>query len=142
MSIVQAICTSFKTELLQGVHNFTPATGDVFKLALYTGVADLSALTTAYTATGEVEAIGDYVTGGVILTQTTPGADGTTALVSFENLTVSAVLTASGAMIYNSSKADRAVAVLDFGGDRTSSTGTFTITFPQADAASAIIRIG
>lgn len=142
MSIVQAICTSFKTELLQGVHDFTPLTGDVFKLALYTGLADLSALTTVYTAAGEIAASGAYTAGGVTLTQTTPGADGTTALVSFENLTISEVLTASGAMIYNSSKADRAVAVLDFGGDRTSSTGTFTITFPQADAASAIIRIG
>lgn len=142
MSIVQAICTSFKTELLQGVHNFTPTTGDVFKLALYTGLADLSALTTVYTATDEVAASGAYTAGGVTLTQTTPGADGTTALVSFADLTISAVLTANGAMIYNSSKANRAVAVLDFGGARTSSTGTFTITFPQVNAASAIIRIG
>lgn len=142
MSVVQAICTSFKVELLQGVHDFTPVTGDVFKLALYTETANLSALTTAYSATDEITASGAYTAGGVTLTQTALGSDGTTALVSFENLSIAATITASAAMIYNSSAADRAVAVLDFGGPRTSAGGTFVITFPSANAASAIIRIG
>ena len=142
MSVVQAICTSFKVELLQGVHDFTPVTGDVFKLALYTETANLSALTTAYSATDEITASGAYTAGGVTLTQTALGSDGTTALVSFENLSIAATVTASAAMIYNSSAADRAVAVLDFGGPRTSAGGAFVITFPPANAASAIIRIG
>lgn len=142
MSVVQAICTSFKVELLQGVHDFTPVTGDVFKLALYTETANLSALTTVYSATDEIAASGDYTAGGVTLTQTALGSDGTTALVSFENLSIAATVTASAAMIYNSSAADRAVAVLDFGGPRTSAGGAFVITFPSANAASAIIRIG
>lgn len=142
MSVVQAICTSFKVELLQGAHDFTPVTGDVFKLALYTEVANLSALTTAYSATDEIIASGAYTAGGVTLTQTALGSDGTTALVSFENLSIAATITASAAMIYNSTAANRAVAVLDFGGPRTSSGGDFVITFPSANAASAIIRIG
>lgn len=142
MSVVQAICTSFKVELLQGVHDFTPVTGDVFKLALYTEAANLSALTTAYSATDEIAASGDYTAGGVTLTQTALGSDGTTALVSFESFSISATITASAAMIYNSSAANRAVAVLDFGGPRTSSGGAFVITFPPANVASAIIRIG
>lgn len=142
MSVVQAICTSFKVELLQGVHDFTPSTGDVFKLALYTEAANLSALTTVYSATDEITASGAYTAGGVTLTQTALGSDGTTALVSFENLSIAATITASAAMIYNSSAANRAVAVLDFGGPRTSAGGAFVITFPSANAASAIIRIG
>ena len=142
MSVVQAICTSFKVELLQGVHDFTPVTGDVFKLALYTEAANLSALTTVYSATDEITASGAYTTGGVTLTQTALGSDGTTALVSFTNLSIAATITASAAMIYNSSAANRAVAVLDFGGPRTSAGGAFVITFPSANAASAIIRIG
>ena len=142
MSIVQAICTSFKVELLQGVHNLTPDAGDVFKLALYTGTANLSALTTTYSATDEIADSGDYTAGGVVLTQTALGSDGTTALVSFENISIAATITASGALIYNSSKADRAVLVMDFGGPRFSAGGVFGITFPPQDAASAIIRIG
>lgn len=142
MSVVQAICTSFKVELLQGVHDFTPSTGDVFKLALYTEAANLSALTAVYSATDEIAASGAYTAGGVTLTQTALGSDGTTALVSFENLNIAATITASAAMIYNSSAANRAVAVLDFGGPRTSAGGAFVITFPSANAASAIIRIG
>lgn len=142
MSIVQAICTSFKVELLQGVHDFTPLTGDLFKFALYTDAANLSSLATTYSTAGEVADTEGYTAGGVTLTQTAPSADGTTALVSFANITIAATLTANGAMIYNSSKADRAVAVLDFGGARTSSSGVFAIAFPPADAASAVIRIG
>ena len=142
MSVVQAICTSFKVELLQGVHDFTPVTGDVFKLALYTEAANLSALTTVYSATDEIAASGAYTAGGVTLTQTALGSDGTTALVSFTNLSIAATITASAAMIYNSSAANRAVAVLDFGGPRTSAGGAFVITFPTPNAASAIIRIG
>jgi len=141
MSIIQSACTSFKVELLQGVHNFTPSTGDVFKLALYTEAANLSALTTVYSAAGEVVA-GGYSAGGVVLTQTTPMSDGTTALLSFADLAISATLSASGAMIYNSSKANRAVLVMDFGGPRFSASGVFGITFPPQNAASAIIRIG
>jgi hypothetical protein len=142
MSVVQSICTSFKVELLKGIHDFTPSTGDVFKLALYGSGADLNALTTAYSSTGEIANAGAYSAGGVVLTQLAPTTDGTTALVSFANLAIAAQITASAAMIYNSSKADRAVAVLDFGGDRVSSAGVFTITFPQANAAAAVIRIG
>jgi hypothetical protein len=141
MSIIQSACTSFKVELLQGIHNFTPSTGDVFKLALYTEAANLSALTTVYSTAGEVVAVG-YTAGGVVLTQTAPTFDGTTALVSFANLSISSTLSANGAMIYNSSKANRAVLVMDFGGLRFSSAGVFGITFPPQNAASAIIRIG
>lgn len=142
MSVVQSICTSFKVELLKGVHDFTPITGDVFKFALYDSGANLNALTTAYSPTGEISSTGAYSAGGVVLTPIPPTADGTTALVSFANLSILAQITASGGMIYNSSKDDRAVAVLDFGGDRTSSAGTFVIAFPQATASSAVIRIG
>lgn len=141
MSIVQAICTSFKVELLQGVHDFTPDTGDVFKLALYPESANLNALTTVYSSVGEVVAVG-YSAGGVTLTQTTPTSDGTTALLSFANLSIPATLSAGGAMVYNSSKANRAVLVMDFGGPRFSASGVFGITFPPQNAASAIIRIG
>ena len=139
MGINQSICTSFKLELLQGVHDFTV---DVFKLALYGPAANLSALTTTYTSTGEITAVGAYTAGGVTLTPTSPSADGTTALLSFANLSIAADLTAHGALIYNSSKADRAVLTLDFGGARSSISGAFPIVFPTANAQSAIIRIG
>jgi len=137
MAITQTTCTSFKVELLTGTHNFS---SDTFKVALYTGDATLGADTTAYSATNEVSATG-YTAGGNTLTvSTTPTSSSTIAYASFANTSWSSALTARGALIYNSSKSNKAVAVLDFGADKTSS-GTFTVTFPTADATSAIIRI-
>lgn len=138
-----AMCTSFKVELLKGVHDFTNGTGDTFKLALYTATATLNASTTAYSATNEVGNTGSYVAGGGALTNVTPSSSGTTALTDFADLSfTTATITARGALIYNDTAAgDPAVAVLDFGSDKTSTSGTFTIQFPTADASNAIIRI-
>ena len=137
------MCTSFKQEVLQGIHNFTTSTGDVFKLALYTNSASFTAATTAYTATNEVANSGSYAAGGGALTNVTPTTSGTTAFADFDDLAfTSATITARGALIYNSSAAgDPTVAVLDFGSDKTSTAGTFTIQFPAADSSNAIIRI-
>ena len=137
------MCTSFKKELLQGTHNFTASSGNTFKLALYTNSATFTAATTAYTATNEVSNSGTYSAGGGALTNVTPTSSGTTALTDFADLAfTSATITARGALIYNDSAAgDPTVAVLDFGADKTSTTGTFTIQFPTADATNAIIRI-
>lgn len=141
MAITQAMTTSFKQELMEGVHDFTTQT---FKIALYTSSATLSAATTAYSATNEVSGTG-YTAGGNTLT-VTGGAvsiSGTTAFVDFADSTwSSATITARGAVIYNSSVAGNpAVAVLDFGADKSSTSGDFTVVFPTADAASAIVRI-
>jgi hypothetical protein len=138
-----AMCTSFKQELLQGVHNFTASTGDSFKLALYTNSASFTAATTAYTSANEVSASGSYVAGGGALTNVTPTTSGTTAFTDFDNLTfTSATITARGALIYNDTAAgDPAVVVLDFGTDKTSTAGDFQIVMPTADASNAIIRI-
>lgn len=138
-----AMCTSFKVELLKGVHDFTNGTGDTFKLALYTATATLDASTTAYSATNEVSNSGSYVAGGGALTNVTPSSSGTTALTDFADLSfTTATITARGALIYNDTEAgDPAVAVLDFGSNKTSTSGTFTIQFPTADASNAIIRI-
>ncbi len=142
MPITQAMCTSFKVELLQGIHNFTASTGDVFKLALYTSSATLGATTTVYSSSNEVSASGSYSAGGGSLTNITPTASGTTALTDFDDLSfTSATITARGALIYNSSESNKAVAVLDFGGDKISTAGTFTIQFPAATSSDAIIRI-
>ena len=150
MAITQAMCTSFKTELLTGTHNFTNSTGDSFKLALYaissggksSTTASLDASTTAFTTTGEVASSGTYATGGGTLTNVTPTSSGTTAFTDFADLSfTTATITARGALIYNDTDSDKAVAVLDFGGDKTSTAGTFTIQFPTADASNAIIRI-
>ena len=143
MAITQAMCTSFKKELLTGTHNFTTSTGDTFKLALYTNSASFTAATTAYTATNEVGNSGSYTAGGGTLTNVTPTTSGTTALTDFADLEfTSATITARGALIYNSTASgDPTVAVLDFGADKTSTSGTFTIQFPTADASNAIIRI-
>ncbi|MFB1501901.1 hypothetical protein [Thiocapsa sp. N5-Cardenillas] len=142
MAITQALCTSFKVEILQGIHDFTASTGDVFKLALYTSSATLDATTTAYSATNEVPDSGSYAAGGGTLTNITPTSSGTTAFLDFADISfTSATITARGALIYNSSKSDRAVAVLDFGSDKISTTGTFTVQFPAADASNAIVRI-
>jgi len=142
MAITQALCTSFKVELLQGIHNFTVSTGDVFKLALYTSSASLDAATTAYTSSNEVGNSGTYTAGGGTLTNVTPTSSGTTAFVDFADISfTSATITARGALIYNSSDSNRAVAVLDFGADKISTSGTFTVQFPVADATNAIVRI-
>ena len=137
------MCTSFKQEILQGVHDFTASTGNTFKLALYTNSASFTAATTAYTATNEVGNSGTYAAGGGTLTNITPTTSGTTAFTDFDDLSfTSATITARGALIYNDTAAgDPAVVVLDFGSDKTSTAGTFTIQFPTADASNAIIRI-
>lgn len=137
------MCTSFKQQILQGVHNFTASTGNNFKLALYDNNAAFTAATTAYTATDEVPASGSYSAGGGLLTNVTPTTSGTTAFTDFNDLSfTSATITAYGAMIYNDSAAgDPSVCILDFGGAKTSTVGTFTIIFPTADATNAIIRI-
>ena len=137
------MCTSFKQEILQGVHDFTASTGNTFKLALYTNSASFTAATTAYTVTNEVGNSGTYAAGGGTLTNITPTTSGTTALTDFDDLSfTSATITARGALIYNDTAAgDPAVVVLDFGSDKTSTAGTFTIQFPTADASNAIIRV-
>ena len=137
------MCTSFKQELLQGVHNFTASTGNSFKLALYTNSASFTAATTAYTASNEVGNSGSYAAGGGTLTNVTPTTSGTTAFADFDDLTfTSATITARGALIYNDTAAgDPAVVVLDFGSDKTSTAGDFQVVFPTADASNAIIRI-
>ena len=137
------MCTSFKKELMQGVHNFTASTGNTFKLALYTNSAAFTASTTAYTATNEVTASGSYATGGGALTNVTPTTSGTTAFTDFDDLSfTTATITAYGALIYNdSATGDPSVVVLDFGGAKTSTSGTFQIIFPAATSSDAIIRI-
>jgi hypothetical protein len=137
------MCTSFKQEILQAVHNFTNTTGDTFKLALYDNSASFTAATTAYTVTNEVPDSGSYAAGGGTLVNVTPTTSGTTAFTDFNDLSfTSATITAFGALIYNDTAAgDPTVCVLDFGGAKTSTSGTFTIVFPTADATNAIIRI-
>lgn len=136
------MCTSFKKELLEGTHDFTTG-GNTFKLALYTNSASFDASTTAYTATNEVGNSGTYTAGGGALTNVNPTTSGTTAFTDFADLSfTSATITARGALIYNDTAAgDPSVVVLDFGADKTSTSGTFTIVFPTADASNAIIRI-
>lgn len=136
------MCTSFKKELLEGTHDFTSG-GNTFKLALYTNSASFDASTTAYTATNEVGNSGTYTAGGGALTNVNPTTSGTTAFTDFADLSfTSATITARGALIYNDTAAgDPSVVVLDFGADKTSTSGTFTIVFPTADASNAIIRI-
>jgi len=141
MAITQAMCTSFKKELLEGTHNFKNSGGSTFKIALFTSSATLDASTTAYATTNEVTGTG-YSAGGASLTRVDPSSSGTTALTDFADETFStATITANGALIYNSSASDKAVIVLAFGGDKTSTAGDFTIQFPTADASNAIIRI-
>jgi hypothetical protein len=137
------MCTSFKVELMRAVHNFTTSTGNTFKLALYDNSASFTAATTAYTATNEVANSGTYAAGGGTLTNVTPTSTGTTAFTDFADLSfTTATITAYGALIYNDTAAgDPTVCVLDFGGAKTSTSGTFTIVFPAADSTNAIIRI-
>lgn len=140
------MCTSFKQELLEGAHNFKNSGGDTFKLAMYTNSASFNAATTAYTTSNEVSGSG-YSAGGGTLTRVDPSTSGTTALTDFGDLTFStATVTARGALIYNTTTGSGSgttdtVVVLDFGSDKTSTAGDFTIQFPTADASNAIIRI-
>jgi hypothetical protein len=141
------MCTSFKQELLVGSHNFTASTGDTFKIALYDNNASFDASTTDYTTTNEVSASGSYTAGGGTLTNVTPTTSGTTAFTDFDDITfTSATITARGALIYNTTTGagtgtTDTVVVLDFGADKTSTSGDFQIAFPTADATNAIIRI-
>ena len=137
------MCTSFKSELMTATHNFTNSSGNTFKLALYTNSASFTAATTAYTATNEVSASGSYSAGGGALTNVTPTTSGTTGFTDFADITfTSATITARGALIYNdTASGDPTVVVLDFGADKTSTSGDFQVVFPTADASNAIIRI-
>ena len=140
-----AICNTFKEEILEGVHDFTPSTGNTFKLALYDNTATIGADTTSYAVgiTGQVGETGQYVAGGGALVNALVSVNGTTAFVDFNDLSFTGVtLTARGALIYNdTASGDPSVAVLDFGGDKTATAGTFTIQFPDANDTQAIIRI-
>jgi hypothetical protein len=142
MAITQAMCTSFKKALLDGEMDFSSDTAQTFKIALYTSSATLSAATTAYSATNEASGTG-YTAGGNTLTiSTNPTTSGTTAFLDFADTTwAAATITARGALIYQSGGGNPAVAVLDFGSDKTSTAGDFTIQFPTADASNAILRI-
>jgi len=149
MAITQAMCTSFKVELLSGGHNFNTTnvarsadTADVFKIAMYTSSATLDSTTTAYSATNEVSGTGYSAGGNTLTISQVPTSSSTTAFLDFADTTwSSATITANGALIYNSTNSDTAVAVLAFGGDKTSTNGDFSIIFPSADASNAIIRI-
>ena len=142
MAISTAMCTTFKKEILEAVHNFKNTGGSTFNLALYTSSASLGASTTAYTTSNEVSGTG-YTAKGAALTRVDPSNDGTTGITDFANLTFSSsTITANGALIFNdSASGDPAVCALPFGGDKTSPSGDFTTTFPTADASNAIIRI-
>jgi hypothetical protein len=146
MAITSAICTSFKKELLERKHDFNATSGHSFKIALYTSAATLGAATTDYSATNEVVGTG-YTAGGTALTNIDPAISGTTAFIDFADATwPSATITAAGALIYNTTSdggtsTTDAVAVISFGGDKTSTNGDFVIQFPVADASNAIVRI-
>ena len=144
MAISSAICTSFKHEILVGTHNFTASSGNTFKIALYTSDASLGAGTTDYSTSNEISNTSGsaYSSGGATLTSVTPTTSGTTAFCDFADVSfTSASFTANGALIYNTSQSNKAVAVIAFGGDKTVASGTFTSQFPTADASNAIIRI-
>ena len=142
MAITQAMATSFKKELLEAKHNFLASGGNSFKLALYTSSATMSAATTAYVTTNEATGT-NYTAGGSALTNINPTSSGTTGFTDFSDLTFgTATVTARGCMIYNdTASGDPTVAVFDFGGDKTSTAGSFTISFPTANASAAVIRI-
>jgi hypothetical protein len=137
------MCTSFKKELMEGVHNFKNSGGSTFNLALYDNNASFTAATTAYTASNEVGNSGSYAAKGGALTRVDPATSGTTAFTDFADITfTSATITARGALIFNDSAAgDPSVVVLDFTADKTSTSGDFTVIFPTADATNAVIRI-
>jgi hypothetical protein len=138
MPIAQSLCSSFKQQILLGEHDLDT---DVIKIALYTSAADLGAGTTAYSTSNEVVGVG-YTAGGNTLTGATVSLSGTTAYVDFADTTWAAsTITARAALIYNSSKSNKAIAVLDFGSDKTTTANNFTVQFPTNDASSAIVRI-
>jgi hypothetical protein len=139
-----AVANSFKQQLFQGGHNFNTTGGNTFKLALYTSAATLTSSTTVYTSSGEISApTGQYTTGGGVLTNVSPLVSSGVAFINFADISFTGVtLTAAGALIYNSTLAEAAVCVLDFGGDKTATNGTFTIQFPAATTTAAILRIG
>ena len=144
MSIASAVCNSFKQEILVGTHNFTASSGNAFKLAMYTSSASLGAGTTAYASTNEISNTSGsaYSAGGKTIVSVTPVLDGTVAVCDFADISfTSASFTANGCLIYNDTNADRAVCAIAFGGDKTVTSGTFTIEFPAADASNAILRI-
>ena len=141
MAITQAVCNSFKQQLLEGIHDFESG-GDQFYLSMYTSAANLSAATTVYTSTNEVSDTGTYAAGGGLLTSQNTSLDGSVGIVDFADLSFTGVtLTARGALIYNSTETKKAVCVLDFGADKTATSGTFTIQFPAFTSAAAILRI-
>ena len=141
MAITSTLTTSFKKELLEGTHNFAASGGNSFKLALYTSSATLGATTTAFTTTGQSSGT-NYTSGGAALTNVAPTSSGTTGFTDFSDLTFgTATVTARGCMIYNDTNSDKSVATIDFGGDKTSTAGDFTIVFPAAAESTAIIRI-
>ena len=144
MAISSAICNSFKQEILVGTHNFTASSGNAFKLALYTSSASLGASTTAYSTSNEISNTSGsaYTAGGKAIVSVTPVLDGSTAVCDFADISfTSASFTANGCLIYNDTQSDKAVCVVAFGGDKTVSSGTFTIQFPAAAASTAIVRI-
>ena len=141
MAITQSLCSSFKKEILEATHDFNTSAGSTFKMALYTSAASLGAATTIYTTSGEVSGTG-YTAGGNTLAKVSPASSGTTGFIDFGNTSwTTATFTARGALIYNSTTGNKAVAVLDFGGDKDVSIGTFSISFPTPSSSSAIIRI-
>lgn len=141
MAITAGICTSFKQELIEGLHDFNASGGNAYKIALFTSSATLSSATTVYSATNEASGTG-YTAGGAALTNIDPTTSGTTAYLDFDDASwTSASFTCAGALIYNTTNGNRAVCVLDFGGDQQVTSGTFTVQFPTADASNAIIRI-
>lgn len=141
MAITTAMTTSFKSEVLQALHNFLLSGGNTFKLALYTSSATLGAATTAYSATNEASGT-NYSAGGSSLTRVDPTTSGTTAFTDFADLVFSTVtVTANGCLIYNSTNSNRAVSAHAFGGDVTATAGNLTIVFPTPDATNAILRI-
>jgi len=142
MAITQSLATSFKVDLLTGTMNFTASTGDTFKMALYTSSATLGPTTTAYSATNEVSGTGYTAGGNTLVVSQSPTSGGTTAFISFTNTTwTTASFTCRGALIYNSTDSNKAVAIFDFGSDKTVVAGTFTVSFPVADSTNAVIRI-
>lgn len=142
MAITQAVCNTFKSEILGAVHDFDSGSGQVFKLALYSSAATLNANTTVYSSSDEVGNTGQYSAGGGVLASQQVSLDGSVAIVDFADLSFTGVtLTARGALIYNTSASNKSVCVLDFGSDKTATSGTFTIQFPAFTSAAAILRI-
>ncbi len=143
MAITQSVCNSFKSEVLKGLHNFSASGGNTFKIALYTSDATLDSSTTVYSTTNEVSSSGtNYTAGGNTLTNVDPTTSGGVGFADFSNSAwTSASFTVRGALIYNSTNGNRAVAVLDFGIDKEVSSGTFTVEFPTADSQNAIVRV-